>query len=65
MKSASLEAYTVMNYTASDLIVTSYAKDTQITMGAFIRGGAYINRSEIRANEETGITTLIVQEIAT
>ena len=57
--------YIINTYTASDLITTSYAKDTQITMGAFISGNCYINRSEVRANEETGITSLIVQEIAT
>ena len=65
VESDSLAAYNVQTYTASDLIVTSHAAGTQLTMGAFIRGGGYINRSQIRANQEGGVTTLLVQEIAT
>ena len=65
VESAVNRDYVLNTYTASDVITTSYAKDTQITMGAFISGGCYINRSETRDNQETGLTTLIVQEIAT
>ena len=65
MQSGSLPSYAMSNYAFSDLITTSYAKDTQITMGVFIDGGCWINRPSERANIESGLTTLVVQEIAT
>ena len=65
MPVGTLDTYYMHSYAVSDVIITSYAKDTQITMGAFIQGSCYINRCENRANIETGLTTLIVQEIAT
>ena len=65
VESANLAQYIINTYTASDFITTSYAKDTQLTFGAFLSGGCMINRSLNRANEETGITSLIIQEIAT
>ena len=65
MQSAYLPEYCMTNYAHNDLITTSYAKDTQITMGVFISGGCWINRNVNRANIESGLTTLIIQEIAT
>ena len=65
VESANLAQYIINTYTSSDFITTSYAKDTQLTFGAFLNGGCFINRSLNRANEETGITSLIIQEIAT
>ena len=52
-------------FNTSDVITTSYAKDTQIVLSMWIWGGCHINRPDGRANVETGITSLIVQEIAT
>ena len=57
--------YLMHHYGVNDVISTSYAKDTQITLGCFISGECHINKCENRANIESGITTLIVQEIAT
>ena len=65
MTRGDMEAYYMHTYSVNDVVITSYAKDTQITMGAFIQGSCYINRCENRANIESGLTTLIVQEIAT
>ena len=65
VESANLRDYNMGTFTANDSIVTSYAEGTQITMGAFISGTCFINRAENRANEESGITSLIIQEIAT
>lgn len=55
--------YPLQHFGSNDIIVTSYAKDTTITVGAFVYGGCYINRSEQRENEESGVTSLIVQEL--
>ena len=57
--------YLMHHYGVNDVVSTSYAKDTQITMGCFISGSCHINKNENRSNIESGITTLIVQEIAT
>jgi len=65
VQSAYLPSYQMLTYSFNDLITTSYAKDTQITMGVFIQGNCWINRPSERANNESGLTTLIVQEIAT
>jgi len=65
MDQGTQDSYYLHTYSVNDVITTSYAKDTQITMGTFVSGGCYINRSANRANSETGLTTLMVQEIAT
>ena len=65
VESANLRDYNMGTFTANDSIVTSYAEGTQITMGAFISGTCFINRAENRVNEESGNTSLIIQDIAT
>ena len=55
--------YPIQHYGCSDVIVTSYAVGTTITVGAFVYGGCYINRSEQRVDQEGGVTSLIVQEL--
>lgn len=65
VESDALAAYNVQTYSANDVITTSHAAGTQLTMGVFISGGAFINRSQVRANQEGGLTTLLLQEIAT
>ena len=61
-----LNSYGIQTWYANASKVTSYAKDTQITIALWVNGDAtmYINRSEQRANEnEMNISTMVVFEV--
>ena len=63
-----LNGYGIQVWYANASKVTSFAKNTQITIGLWLNGDntMYINRSEIRANgNEMNLSTMIVYEIAT
>ena len=63
-----LNSYGIQVWYANASKVTSYAKDTQITVALWVNGDTtmYINRCETRANvNEMNISTLVAFEIAT
>ena len=55
--------FQVQSINLSDLITSSHSLGTQFTFGLWISGGIYINRSENRANGDSGLTTLTIMEI--
>tara|TARA_B100001250_G_scaffold74918_1_gene61259 strand:- start:302 stop:955 length:654 start_codon:yes stop_codon:yes gene_type:complete len=63
-----LNGYGIQVFYANASKVTSYAKDTQITIGLWLNGdtGMYINRCETRSGiYEMNISTMTVFEVAT
>ena len=63
-----LNSYGIQVWYGNASKVTSYAKDTQITIGLWLNGDTtmYINRSEARATaSEMNISTMTVFEVAT
>ena len=62
-----LNSYGIQTWYANASKVTSYAKNTQITIALWLNGDStmYINRCEQRANEnEMNISTMVVFEVA-
>ena len=61
--SHSQPTFPVFNYTTSDLIVSTHAAAAVLSFGVWIEGDCWINRSEARVDQETGITALTIMEI--
>ena len=55
--------FEVQSINLSDFITSSHSVGTQFTFGLWISGGIYINRSENRINNDSGLTTLTIMEI--